>query len=296
MMTTQTCISARIIGNARVGGMLPYTVYRIEIADSHLQEKWIIYRRFSNFLSFYYTLTEEIGEHVLFSHHIPVPQKELGGSIGGNRHQIVQKRHRELQIYLNALLSIDNIDESIHFKSFIDSTYKGSSLCQIEFGQAMIRKESFVKVKRTKYSLIWGNVYIILLRDYRLFILRSISDASAQALACVVLTNEDVFVRGLSKRMIELQRQDAESRILIQCSSDEDYEIWLKLMLQVKVKGNYGPDSPSIVTSSTAKSSGTRSSATIATRSGQYSTNIFANSHIHGGGSESDETSALHSI
>lgn len=292
MMTTQTCITANIIGNARVGGMLPYTVYRIEVADLNQHLKWFIYRRFSSFLSLYYSLLEEIGESIVHAHHVPIPQKELGGTIGGNRRRIVQKRHRELQIYLNAILTIENIDESSILKAFLDCAYKGSSVCQIEYGQTMIRKESFVKVKRTKFSLIWGNVYIVLMYDYRLFILSSISDSSTQALACVDLTTEDVSIVGMPRRIIAIQRPDIESHILIQYHDDEEYESWLRVMPQGKVNRNPGLTSPgSSILMVPSNQSGSRpTSAADSVRNSRASNRIFSEED------RTDEMAALFGI
>lgn len=133
MMVNQASVSVKLVNTAKWGGVLPYTVYELEIRSAianetskvttlspnhskapergslsstatlstDYQNKWKIYRRFSDFLKLHHELLRFYSADVLKSHGVDIDLEKEKEALGrGNRSAVVARRRQLLQVLL----------------------------------------------------------------------------------------------------------------------------------------------------------------------------------------------------
>ena len=140
------------------GGPFSYCVYKIEVESG--RDKWVVYRRWSEFVKLYNYARHEVGNNF---RNLGVPELESGngGSLYGTFNDTIYQRIPILEAYIQKLVSLDPNRLLGCVATFIDIPNKGVSAASIQLGKTNVLIESFLQCKHHLLS-VWMTHLIVL--------------------------------------------------------------------------------------------------------------------------------------
>lgn len=189
--------SLRIVSYGTSGGVVSYTVYKIEVSLGG--DNWVIYRRYRLFALLNSKLAETVdvagssGDKESYFQRVEpyLPPKAFP-----NGENVIKARLISLNDYLMMILqfrpsaSIKTRVEHI-LNDFFDIKNKGKSGLALAFPleENKVIRESFVRLKLTG-SLFYGNYYVGVLKNNVMFICKKIYDTPSDATLVVELDSQ----------------------------------------------------------------------------------------------------------
>lgn len=210
-MTSSSGPSVRVVSHGTSGGVVSYTVYRVEVSLGN--ESWTIYRRYKVFSQLNDRLSEivDIGgsdnDKTFFFQKVSpyLPPKKFPNSPG-----VVQARMISLNDYLVQVMqfrpsSVIKSRVEMLLNDFFDIAHRGQSGLSLAFplDDSRVIKEAFVRLKLTG-SMFFGNYYVGITAANTLYVCKKIHDTPGEATFAVQLDQRGSLLKPAFKGEIAL--------------------------------------------------------------------------------------------
>lgn len=239
MNVGQPDLSIKIIGHFNVGGGIfsYHTEYQLQVAAEG--STWVIYRRFNHFSNLHLKLLSILGEDEAKTVLQPLPDKSPLGSYFSTSDSFTTSRKAGLQNYLESLVQINDENVRREVLVFVDVDGKGLSGAVKEFGANSILKEAFAKSRQGSIANLWSITYVVLLKDGRLFIMKSMYDESAKAVSQWNLRGGEIrVVPKASNNMISITSLKEDKKLLLSLTSAAEAAFWIRSISDFSLMSN----------------------------------------------------------
>ncbi len=236
-----SAIVPQISGSSQMGGVLSaYTVYKIDVSCNG--SEWSVHRRYNQFLQLHEALKTIHGREFMETHSFILPPKKLGSTSVS----IVDTRLKELQEYLQKILTIEDIDSESEVGVFFDLLGKGISGATRDLGSKSILIETLALVKFHKHYLeFFRTCYVVLSKAGVIYVMRGLDDSISQPLLSFPLREGAMHVFSPSgSRRIDLTRQDNTNKLSLKLSSESQVASWLRLIADFTTRQMSAFDAP----------------------------------------------------
>lgn len=228
--------SVRIDGLSILGGgITAHCAYHVSVTHSQ-KGSWRVYRRFHEFEELHKTLMSEAAD-VLVGRNIVLPEKGYGGSFYSSQKWVTDKRQKELEQYVQALVAIDPYKLHSALSAFLDVANKGASGARLQLGDKNIVLENFLN---TKPHLVfpWSTKFVVLTKGGSVYCMRSVYDDTSKALVTMELAGGAVKVEGRSGSLIaDLTKKSDGTKLTIQFHNRNEMADWLRCMADFESSG-----------------------------------------------------------
>jgi hypothetical protein len=242
-MTSSPGPSVTVVSYGTSGGVVSYTVYRIEVSLGN--ERWTIYRRYKLFSQLNDKLSEivDIGgsdndKSFFFqnvSRHLP-PKKFPNGE------SVVKARLITLNDYLMAVMqfrpsAVIKSRVEILLNDFFDVTHKGQSGLALAFPlqDNNIIKEQFIRLKLTG-SLFFGNYYVGVTKTNTLYVCKKIYDTPGEASFMLQLDSQGGQLKPSFQEETTIILKGNDVDVCFDFGTKEDAASWYRVFTAACIK------------------------------------------------------------
>ena len=142
----------------------------------------------------------------------------------------MSERESLLQRFLDGIQQFDDYTQHGVYGQFLDCKNKGLSGVQIQMGKNKVLKEAFANTRYIKNFVgIWKMRYVAILKSGTIIVLRSMYDASSNAVVSLSLTSGDVTVTPkASDNIILFTVKSTNHSLAISFTTPSEAAFWIR--------------------------------------------------------------------